>query len=82
MGTDGREICLIQAQFLCQFGTELAAELTCLIHLSEDVSGQLQFVNGLPVPILFGGIVDHASGHVSVLGFFLAGEEITQQIRH
>ena len=59
----------------------MAAERTGAVDLGENMLRKAKLTDGLPVPVLRGGIVEHRGRDLSVLGLFFAGQEIAKKIR-
>ena len=82
MRADGSEARLIDAQLLRQLRAEPTAQRPCAVDGQEDLFGQAQRLDGLPVPVLRGGVIEHGGGGLGVFGLFLARQEKAQQVRH
>ena len=77
---DSGEICLINTEFCGQFRAERSAQRTRAVELREDLSGQAQRVNRLPVPVLRGGVIEHGGRCVGVFRLRFARQEEAQQV--
>ena len=80
MRADSGEICLINAEFCGQFRTEFSTQRARTVKLREDLSGQAQRVNRLPVPVLRGGVIEHGGRCVGVFRLRFARQEEAQQV--
>ena len=70
----------IQAKFITQLFSQVAADGAGGLDLGEDLSGQFQGVNGFPVPILGGGVVELGGSCDGIFRTLCSGEEIAQQV--
>ena len=82
MGADSGKGHLIDPQFLGQIRQEAPPQRAGGLHRGEDPPGQAHGIDGLPIPVAGGGIIEHGGGRDGILGLFLAGEEIAQEVRH
>ena len=77
---DGGKMRLIDAQLCGQLRAERSAQRTRAVELREDLSGQAQCVDRLPIPVLRGGVIEHGGRCVGVFRLCFSRQEEAQQV--
>ena len=80
MRADGGKMRLIDAQLCGQLRAERSAQRTRAVELREDLSGQAQRVDCLPIPVLRGGVIEHGGRCVGVFRLCFTRQEEAQQV--
>ena len=81
MRADGGKACLIYTKLLGKLRAQMAAERTGAVDLGKNMLRKAELTDGLPVPVLRGGIVEHRGRDLGILGLLFAGQEIAKKIR-
>ena len=80
MRADGGKMRLIDAQLFRKLRAERSAQRTRAVELREDLSGQAQRVDRLPIPVLRGGVIEHGGRCVGVFRLCFTRQEEAQQV--
>ena len=81
LGISQVQVSRLEKKALALLRAQMAAERTGTVDLGENMLRKAKLKDGLPVPVLRGGIVEHRGRDLGILGLLFAGQEIAKKIR-